>query len=717
MHLPDPTASAAPNRPLRALWKRVLAGFLSVTLALPGPVAFAQQPMMIPGGIGGAGWIQDLIRGVGGSGGFGGGVTPRPPSASDPGSIPQRLSNPGANVRFQCRFVNPGQDMAGGLPVATAPGLNAGSSVAPLNARSGQQGGQSGGLNQQNTNDAGMGPGAANPVLVGPAFGYVPNDFELYVESKTGRQLCRFGYQASYDASSFFEPPPLALVPEDYVLGPGDEVYVRLWGSIELDTVLVIDRSGQVVVPRVGPVRLGGIRYGQASDVVRQATRRLFSEFNASVTLGRLRGIRVYVTGYADRPGAYNVSNLTTLSSVVMSTGGPSKSGSYRNIQLKRAGKVISGFDLYDLLLKGDKSADRPLLSEDVIHFGPIGGQVAVLGGVSTPAVYETKPGETLEDLITMSGGLTPGADRTSIHRLGIDEREQGFRPVPMDQLKLSSLKSGDIFIARNDSRFAIADDRSTRRVTISGQVKNPGEYFLPPSTTLRDAIQMAGGFVPGAYPYGIQLTRNSVRLQQEATLERVLRELDREIVASSTIRPLNSDEARLLQVRADLSKTLVERLQTIKADGRLALPIAPNSAELPLVELESGDQIVVPLIPAHVGVYGSVVSGGTFLYRSNSLAKEYLAFAGGPTKGAEVSESFLIRANGQAEKISRGQGAAGVLGWAFGATGDKPIYPGDNIVVPEDMAKTTVYRELASWATLLYQIGLGAAALKVLRD
>lgn len=711
------TLSKTADGPLRPPWRRVLAGMLIVVLTLPGPAVLAQQPM-IPGAAGGAGWIQDLIRGVGAGAAFGGGVAPRPPSASDPSSIPQRLSNPGANVRFQCRFVDPNQGVLPGQLAVNPSGTSAGNSLASAGSRDASSDRSGSRSNQQLSNEPGMGtgPNPGYPALIGPAFGYVPNDFELYVESKTGRQLCRFGYQATYDASSFFEPPPLALVPEDYVLGPGDEVYVRLWGSIELDTSLVIDRSGQVVVPRVGPIRLGGVRYGQAADVVRQATKRLFSEFNASVTLGRLRGIRVYVTGYADRPGAYNVSNLTTLSSVVMSTGGPSKSGSYRNIQLKRAGKIISGFDLYDLLLKGDKSADRPLISEDVIHFGPIGGQVAVLGGISTPAVFETKPGETLGDLIEMAGGLTPGADRSSIHRLGIDEREQGFRPVPMDQLKISVLRSGDIFLAKNDSRFSVADDRSTRRVTISGQVKNPGEYFLPPSATLRDAIQIAGGFVPGAYLYGIQLTRTSVRTHQEATLERVLRELDREIVASSTIRPLNSDEARLLQVRADLSRTLVERLQTIKADGRLAMPISPSSPELPLIELESGDQILVPLIPAHVGVYGSVVSGGTFLYRSNSRAGDYLAFAGGPTKGAEVSEAFLIRANGQAERV-RGGASSSVLGWVFGSDADKPVFPGDNIVVPEDMAKTTVYRELASWATLLYQLGLGAAALKVLRN
>jgi hypothetical protein len=128
---------------------------------------------------------------------------------------------------------------------------------------------------------------------------YYPNAFERYVKDVTGQELCRFGHQLGSDLSSFFEPPPLSMVPDDYVLGPGDEVYVRLWGSVEQDIALVIDRSGQIVIPRVGPVKLAGVRYSEASNVIRAQVRKLFTDFNASVSLGQLRGIRVFITGYA----------------------------------------------------------------------------------------------------------------------------------------------------------------------------------------------------------------------------------------------------------------------------------------------------------------------------------------------------------------------------------------------------------------------------------
>jgi protein involved in polysaccharide export with SLBB domain len=134
----------------------------------------------------------------------------------------------------------------------------------------------------------------------------------------------------------------------------------------------------------------------------------------------------------------------------------------------------------------------------------------------------------------------------------------------------------------------------------------------------------------------------------------------------------------------------------------------------LPLVELQDGDKIEIPPVPNEVNVFGSVINPGSFLFRAGGQTKDYLGMAGGPTKGADSSEMFLIRANGEAQRAARNGGLFGV-NWS--GVSAALIYPGDTLVVPENMNKTTVYRELASYATLLYQLGLGAAALKVLRD
>jgi protein involved in polysaccharide export with SLBB domain len=670
--------------------------------------------------VGGSSIGVDVLRGaleVGGS--FG--VAPRPAAAFDDSADPRKLRNRAPPPRFECRFdksaipggslwrENIADHLARGVPQAPLTNLS-GSSANPATA-----GSRLSGTSAESAVSSVLGGNPADNTNAGKApNSYVPSDFELYVEAQTGHQLCRFGAQVFYDLSSFFEPAPLGAVPEDYVLGAGDEVFVRVWGSLERDSAFVIDRSGLIVLPKVGPIKLAGVRYGQAADVIRQAMRKMYADFSISVTMGRIRGIRVLVTGFAERPGAYNVSSLSSLSSLIMSSGGPSSAGSYRRIELRRGGKTIANFDAYDLLVDGSRAGDKLLLNEDVIHFGPVADQVAVFGGVNRPGIYEIKPGETIDSIIKVAGGQTPGSDSTAVFRLAVTERAQGFRSIDSARIRSYSANGGDIFLIRNDLRLASAVDRASKRVTIAGQVRSPGEYFLPPNATLKDAIQAAGGTVHGAYLYGTELRRLSVRLQQENTLERVVRELDRNIVASSTLRPLNADEARLLQVRTELSKTLVERLQNVRPDGRLSLPISPQSSDVPVVELEHGDQITIPLIPAFVGVYGSVVSGGTYLFRSGGRISDYLSAAGGAKKGSEASESFIIRANGQAEKLFPDE-TPGFFGFRSLRRSNVAIYPGDNIIVPEDMAKTTVYRETLAYTTLLYQLGLGVAAFKVL--
>jgi len=538
-----------------------------------------------------------------------------------------------------------------------------------------------------------------------------PSEYELYVKNMTGLELCRFGFDFADDFTALFEPPPLSAVPDDYVLGAGDEVYLRIWGSAsEQDLSLVIDRSGVVFVPRVGPVKLGGVRFGDAAGVVRNVVRKSFSDMNVAVTLGELRGIRVYVTGHALKPGAYTVSNLASLSSVLLAAGGPGPSGSFRHLELRRAGKAIAIFDLYDLLIRGDKGSDRLLVNEDVIFVAPVGPQVAVMGGVNKPAIYEVEPNETAADLVTMAGGFLPGVGVSSLRVLPIAERARGFQ-VPAET-GARPLMSGDIFMFKNDTRAQLPSDQRNTAVHLEGQVRQPGQYFLPPGSTLEDAIGAAGGLTPGAYLYGLRLTRESVRLQQEATLMRMLRELDRDLVAAGTISPTNSEEAKLMQTRAEVSRTLVERLQAFQPDGRVMLPIAPGKASLPIAALENGDRINVPSIPNEVSVFGSVVSAGSFLFTPGAKIQDYVKLAGGARKGADVSESFVIRANGEASRFE----GNGLLP-SFAKSSSAQVFPGDTVVVPENMNKTTVYREVASFATLLYQFGLGAAALKVLKD
>lgn len=232
-----------------------------------------------------------------------------------------------------------------------------------------------------------------------------PSQFQQFVLEATGRQLPFYGHDlfdsAPYSADASLPPPG------DYVLGPGDEVRMQVWGAIDLNGSYTLDRNGQVTLPKVGVVPLAGVPVRNLEAVLRSQLGKVFTNFELNAGLGRLRSIQVYVVGQAQQPGAHKVSSLSTLVNALFASGGPSSHGSMRNIQLKRGGRTVTTLDLYDFIAKGDKTRDVPLQSGDVIVIPPAGPRVAVTGAFDHAAIYELKPGATTAgDILGLSGGL-----------------------------------------------------------------------------------------------------------------------------------------------------------------------------------------------------------------------------------------------------------------------------------------------------------------------
>jgi protein involved in polysaccharide export with SLBB domain len=534
-----------------------------------------------------------------------------------------------------------------------------------------------------------------------------PGEFQQYVEATTGEALIRFGSDLARDGDQTFSPPATAAIPGDYLIGPGDEVFVRTWGSLDADLRLTVDRAGQVAIPKVGTVTLTGVSHANLNKVLQAAIGKTYSGVNVSASMGQLRGIRVYVTGYAQSPGAYTVNNLSSLINVVMAAGGPSSAGSFRNIQLKRAGKVVSTFDLYDLLLKGDKSQDRPVTAEDVIHVGPAGAQVAISGSVNKPSIFEVKKGESLQDLMTYAGGFVSGAQMDTIKYMGLRTRQQGFQALDAKNSAGKALDDGDIYLVVSDVALQQPVDKQLRMVKVDGQVNKPGIYALKPSNTLQDAIKAAGGLAPSAYLFGTRLERVSVKAAQAKNLERFKREAKRDLSADSLRKQTNTEDVALAAGAQQRGAALIAALDEVKADGRLALNLKPQSKELPPVLVESGDVLTVPAVPNSVAIMGSI-SGGqlTLAYDPDQSISEYIEMAGGYSRGADTRKTYVMRANGQFLNANKG--------WLSSSVN---LMPGDAIFVPEDLQKTTFTKELKDWTSIIYQLGLGAAAIKVLQD
>lgn len=544
---------------------------------------------------------------------------------------------------------------------------------------------------------------------------YVPGEFERFVQrvaGPNGSEIRRLGAELVTGAYDIRGAEAGAQVPADYVVASGDEVLVLVWGSVDADLRLTVDRNGRISIPRVGAVQVAGVRHADLTAVIERRIAQVFKNFQLSVTLGQLRGVRVFVTGFVLKPGSYTVSALSTVVGALMRAGGPSSSGSFRQVELKRGSTLVAKFDLYDLLLKGDRSADRLVQAGDVVHVGPVGTQVGVIGSVNRPAVVELAANEGVAHALAMAAGFSAVADRSRLAIERLQERtSQRVAELTLPRDAATPLSHGDVIRAFSAAEAVLSTQRQNKVVRVGGEVQRPGEYVLPPDSTLQDALRAAGGLAPNAFVYGTQFTRESVRATQQENYERALRDLETDFArASGTQRVSSMDQAVQSQAQAQANARLIERLRALQPSGRVVLQLSTESQELPALALENGDRLYIPPRPTTVGVFGSVFNTGSYLFSSDRRLDDYLRLAGGPTKGADEGSIFVVRANGQ---VVSGRQSGGDS-W-FGSNskiGSERAEPGDTVFVPEEIDKTTFVQAAKDWTQILYQFGIGIAGI-----
>jgi len=323
-----------------------------------------------------------------------------------------------------------------------------------------------------------------------------PNEFQEFVASSVGRRLPMYGHSLFDRVPTTFAPVDRIPVTDDYLIGPGDEILIRAWGQIDLDGKLVVDREGEVFLPKVGTLSVAGLKYQQLPEYFRSAIGRVFRNFDLTVSLGRLRSIQVFVVGQARRPGSYTVSSLSTLVNTLFASGGPSASGSMRRIQLKRNNSVVTEFDFYDLLLKGDKSKDAQLLPGDVIYIPASGPSIAIAGSVNVPAIYELREGASLGSAVEMAGGLATTADgqKAVVERID-NHNTRRVEEFPLDGQGLARvLKDGDVV------RIFSLSPRFQNAVTLRGNVAHPGRAEWHSGMRLKDVIPNQDALVTRDY-------------------------------------------------------------------------------------------------------------------------------------------------------------------------------------------------------------------------
>ncbi len=450
-------------------------------------------------------------------------------------------------------------------------------------------------------------------------------EFQRFVFSATGVALRLYGYEL-FQKGKDFAPVQAAPVPAGYVLGPGDEIVVQVNGLVDISSSFTIDRDGRIMVPKVGPLSLAGVPFIDTEKVIAAHIAKVYRNFTVSVTMGQLRSIEVFVLGQARKPGKHVVSSLSGVVNALLETGGPSSNGSLRAIELRRGGKTIATVDLYAFLSNGDNSADARLMSGDVIYIPPAGARAALLGTINAPAIYELRPGETIAQVLALSGGLPTLAAPQKAQL----ERVDANRDIPryVEDFALDAqgqklaLKGGDILTV-----FQISP-QIANAVTLEGNVAAPLRYTFRPGMRISDLLLDKRLLIPSSY--WLQVNRGSTAgsyARPEVNID------------YATVQRLNSDTLQTEILAFDLSKAMAQ-------DPRENL------------ELRSGDIVKVyapddpgPVTENSISITGESV-GGThrFAWREGNTIANYASRIN--ELFAQASRTRAVDAQVEAEQV-----------------------------------------------------------------
>ena len=399
------------------------------------------------------------------------------------------------------------------------------------------------------------------------------------------------------------ETGTLSTIPigPEYVIGPGDTLILNIWGSVQQSVPVTVDADGKIMLPKAGPVYVWGLAFSEAETLIKKTLQEYYANFNISISMGRLRTIRIFVFGEVKVPGTYYLSPQATVLHALYAAYGPTKVGTMRRIKLLRADKTEEEVDLYEILIKGNNKQDLPLKANDTLLVSPIGDTVGIAGRVKRPAIYETVGPTTLTQLIAMAGGLSAVGylQRIQIERIKDHERKimQDFEfTLPEDLQKRGAsviLQDGDLVTI-----FPIAAQRHNF-VSILGSVERPGDYELKEGMRLRDFLEKAGGALPGTY-------------MERAEVARYQTDKEREIFS-------------------------VNLWKLLSGDASLDLPLK----EWDVVTIYSKSQVIPPRF---VEIVGAVHEPGTYELTEGMRVSDLVFRAGGVQRTASLEQAELFR-------------------------------------------------------------------------
>ena len=465
-------------------------------------------------------------------------------------------------------------------------------------------------------------------------------------------------------------------------------------------------------------------------------------------------GSLVAVASGVNVPAIYEIKEKTTLEDVLKWGGGLTTTANGRKATIERIqDRKVRKVDEFTL----DKAGLQQALQDgDMVKIYAVSPRfdnvVTIRGNVADPMHFPWKEGVRVKDLIPEKEALIPRLywikrnalsrvtsteefrnevkrsltevnwDYAAIERFNPGDLTTKLIPFNLGKAILKTdpehnlaLQSGDVITIFSKSDIAQPLEKQSKYVRLEGEAIGAGLYQMEPGETLRHLLTRTGGLTTNAYLYAVVFTRESTRTDQQKRQDEALARMEMELEragARLTAAALSAESAAAEQLQLENRRRLLQSLKAMKPSGRIVLEIPRERRDikqLPELVLEDGDRIFIPSTPSVVSVFGSVYNQNTFVHQSSRTVSDYLSQAGGVTRDGDKSEMFLIRANGSV--LSRNS-----TGWGSSFASTR-MMPGDTLVVPEQFERTNIMRELKDWAQILYQIGLGAAAIKVLQQ
>ena len=509
-------------------------------------------------------------------------------------------------------------------------------------------------------------------------------------ELEQNKLLKRFGSEMFQSMQSTFMPINEPNLDDSYILDYGDILNIQFVGNRTAELSVEVMRDGSISIPDYGKLKVSGLSLIDASEMIIENVQNSLLGTRVFVSLEKIRDIQVLINGYAFFPGMYTVSGNTNILHIINVVGGITDEGSYRDITVRRNGVKIYSIDLYDYLIDGKVFNKQQIRSGDTIYIGPLKKLVRVSGGVKTPALFELKENETLEDLMSFANGMSNTAIKSEVFFTEIFNGRSSIKKVSINEFPKT--------VPTHESHLYV-EENIINVVEITGEIKRPGIYSISEHETLSSLVTRAGGYKKNSYTYGSQIYRESVAELQEINNKKIYNDLIKYIVTAA------KGGAQQQSLQESSLPFVLNEFKNTKPLGRIQAEFDVEKISLdPTLDtvLQDKDKIVVSYFDNQVHVFGEVMNPGSFRYSSSLSFEDYITAGGGISDFADTDSIVFILPDGTAKMYQKS-----LLSFS-----EINIYPGSVIYIPRKIGKLDGLNFAATAAPIFSSLALSIASI-----